>query len=381
MKINNFNLCYCLNAFDLDNFNYSEKFLEIHNHFAELRQQLDYCNPLALGLWTNAKFIEELQLNSFLDFIKSFLETNNYYVFTLNAFPYGVFHNQPVKAKVYKPDWRDKKRMSFTCKSADFLSELLPLEIQGSISTVPGAYKFDLNDVNEDISLISKHLIQTAEHFARIYEQTGKKIYLAVEMEPDCLWESPQEFIEFYHENLADDKYASEYIGVCYDTSHQELLQRTMPGEGLQLLIDNNIKIAKIQLSAGVKSKNVGLAALGELKVFSEAIYLHQTRKFAPNGKIIQQFRDIPNEIQDSNDGYLCSHFHIPLFSESISDALIPAKSELLMVLDKLKKTPEICDNIEIETYTYGVLPKIFNKHSLINNITKEYEWVIKSLT
>ena len=380
MEINDLNLCYCLNAFDFNTLKYSEKFLEIHNHFNQIRKDLNYTKPFALGLWTNAKFIQELQSKEFLNFIKDFLKKNNYYVFTLNAFPYGDFHNKPVKAKVYRPDWRDEKRMLFTCKSADFLSELLPLTVQGSISTVPGAYKYDLNDLNKDTELIAKHFIKTAECFARIYERTGKRIYLAVEMEPDCLWESPQEFIEFYHKYLADNKYASEYIGVCYDTSHQELLQRLAPGDGLQLLIDNNIKIAKIQLSTALKTKRADISAFDALKLFSEPVYLHQTRVFSSDGKILHSFSDIPNEMLDSYEGFFCSHFHVPLFTDYISDTLMPAKSELQIVLAKLKEDPKICNNIEIETYTYGVLPQILNKHSLIENITKEYKWVIKSL-
>jgi hypothetical protein len=381
MKINNLNLCYCLNAFNLPTLENEKKFSKIHNCFNKVRNSINFNECFALGLWTNAKFIDQCKYHGFLDYIKKFLKEYNYSVFTLNAFPYGEFHNIKVKEKVYRPDWRDQKRLDFTCNSADILNELLPLGVQGSISSVPGAYKYDLKNLPIDNLLIAKHLIKTAEYFSRIYENTGKKIILALEMEPDCLWESPVEFVEFYQKYLSENKYATEYIGVCYDTSHQELIHRLNPGSGLQFFIDNNIKIAKIQLSAALKTKQATILDFQDLKSFDEYVYLHQTRLFSSTGNIMKSFRDIPETFNGATDGFLSSHFHIPVFIEDISDRLLPAKSELKAVLNLLKKTPKICSNIEIETYTYNVLPQILNKQTLIENITEEYKWIIKSLT
>jgi len=41
---------------------------------------------------------------------------------------------------------------------------------------------------------------------------------------------------------------------------------------------------------------------------------------------------------------------------------------------------PEICSNIEIETYTYAVLPKSIKGQSLEESIAREYQWVTKQL-
>ena len=44
------------------------------------------------------------------------------YVFTINGFPYGAFHGTPVKAEVYRPDWRDPERLRYTNQLADLLA-------------------------------------------------------------------------------------------------------------------------------------------------------------------------------------------------------------------------------------------------------------------
>src|ERR1700755_1961752 len=63
------------------------------------------------------------------------------YVFTINAFPFGPFHGVRVKEHVYLPDWRSAERVTFTADSAAGLAAILPDGVEGSISTVPGAFK------------------------------------------------------------------------------------------------------------------------------------------------------------------------------------------------------------------------------------------------
>ena len=59
----------------------------------------------------------------------------------INAFPFGPFHGVRVKEQVYLPDWRSAERVAFTANSAAVLAAILPDGIDGSISTVPGAFK------------------------------------------------------------------------------------------------------------------------------------------------------------------------------------------------------------------------------------------------
>ena len=62
-------------------------------------------------------------------------------MFTVNGFPHGTFHGQPVKADVHAPDWSHDERVDYTLRLAEILSALLPDGVDGTISTSPLSYK------------------------------------------------------------------------------------------------------------------------------------------------------------------------------------------------------------------------------------------------
>ncbi len=122
------------------------------------------------------------------------------YCFTLNGFPYGVFHGQRVKNKVYLPHWADRKRLDHTVRLAKILSVLLPEGESGSISTVPVGYKTHLGEKDMEQSL--EFLARAVLELALLEQQTGKRISLALEPEPDCLLENALSAISFFKDVL-----------------------------------------------------------------------------------------------------------------------------------------------------------------------------------
>jgi len=54
--------------------------------------------------------------------LKKFLEDNDMYIYTANAFVYGHFKGDKVKEQVYEPDWRTEERSSYVMKVADILA-------------------------------------------------------------------------------------------------------------------------------------------------------------------------------------------------------------------------------------------------------------------
>ena len=72
-------------------------------------------------------------------------------------------------------------------------------------------------------------------------------------------------------------------------------------------------------------------------------------------------------------------HFHIPLHSpatawyESTSD-------HVTGVLDLLKKNPSLCSHLEMETYTWEVLPAALKNRSVVDQLVAEYEWTLKTV-
>jgi hypothetical protein len=372
MKISdNQHLCYSLNVYPGTGLD--RKLDTLRNAVPKIRKNIRHrkfaTEPFAAGLWLDIQTVNELQDKARLEELKRVLDESGLYVFTVNAFPYGEFHGRIIKKKVYEPDWATDERLKYTCMVADILSELLPEGVSGSISTLPGTY----GKVSADKSrLIADNLLRCTDYLKELEERKGKRIVLAVEMEPDCLWDSPEGFAEFYSRNISGSE-SAEYLGVCYDTCHQELL-KNKPGEGLDILCEARVPIAKIQLSSAIRALSADSKQALE-HYFNDDVYLHQTCA----GE--QRFPDLPEALASAgrNSDWKI-HYHVPVYGEHLNDGLRTASEELEAVLKKIKQGDISCSHLEIETYTYSVLPDELRKLSLEESIAAEYDWVLDKL-
>src|SRR5690242_13933208 len=73
--------------------------------------------------------------------LRHWLDTNTCYVFTINGFPFGKFHGRPVKERVFQPDWASEERLEYPNRLFEILVRILPNDIDGSLSTLPGSFK------------------------------------------------------------------------------------------------------------------------------------------------------------------------------------------------------------------------------------------------
>ncbi len=377
MKLDGRHLCYSLNVFPSDA-DVGRRVADIGLKFGRVRESLGMSEgePFALGFWSDSHLTGQMADKSNISLVRNFLESKGYYVFTLNAFPYGEFHGKPVKSGVYLPDWTSALRADFTCRAADFLAEVKPPGICGSISTLPGGYTKFLSCREECEKEMARNLIKVADYLAGLEESRGAEIVLSVEMEPDCIWEDCGGFLEFYDRHLRSSQNARRHIGVCYDTSHQELTGYA-PGEGLEMLVSGGVRIGKIQLSAALETLGASSGDLAALQPFAESVYLHQTRVKDAGGGVCRRFDDIPRELDGDYPGCrIVSHFHVPVFCSGIGPRIRAARSELLAVLEKTRRDPGICTGLEIETYTYNVLPESLKSPSVEESIAREFKWV-----
>jgi hypothetical protein len=103
---------------------------------------------------------------------KEWLYENNAYVFTMNGFPYGGFHDTVVKDQVHAPDWTTSDRLAYTLRLFHILTALLPEGLEGGISTSPLSYKhwFDTSDKLEEAKLIAtKKILLVAEELSNYF--------------------------------------------------------------------------------------------------------------------------------------------------------------------------------------------------------------------
>jgi len=347
----------------------AQKMNALRGTLAEIRALPGQPAPFPVGLWLDNGAAMELQGPKGDSWIAETLDMG-YCAYTANAFPFGTFHGASVKTDVYHPDWTTPERVKYTIAVANVLARLCPPGRNASISTLPGGYKTHMAET--DLPCIAANLLKTAEAFAHIQEETGIRVRLAVEMEPDCLWEAPAEFTAFYDKFLRHSPYA-EHIGVCYDTCHQELLAGN-PGDGLRHLEKRQVPIVKIQLSAAIST--AAQSAWDALAAsFQDKVYLHQTRVLE-NGAVAAKWADLPEALASGDRRMWRCHFHVPVFLDKIPGGLAAAKGELLETIRILKLNPAICDTLEIETYSYNVLPDFLKEKSLADCLAKEAAYI-----
>ena len=319
--------------------------------------------PIGLRLSNRATLeVDERASREFMEW----LEVNRAFVPTLNGFPYGTFHGPPLKEAVYLPDWRDMERMEYTNRLATLLDRWLPDDEAGSISTLPVALTRHLD--REDVSLVRRHLRRSLEHLDLLRQESGKKILLCLEPEPGCFLATTGDAAEFI-ERLEYPDSMREMIGVCFDCCH-EAVEFQEPGISIQRLMERGIAVGKVQVSSALRLTDPDESALAP---FSEPCYLHQTVIRNREG-VVQRYRDLPDALRahpgKPGDEWRV-HFHLPIFWGG--DAGVGTTASFITEL-----LPFIEDGmlLEIETYTWEVLPPELKTAAMAESIIREIMWL-----
>lgn len=348
----------------------------ITNYALKVKERIAPDMPYPLGLRFSAGAVEEFAAPDTLDLFKEFLDVNSLYVTGINGFPYGTFHGTAVKSAVYQPDWTTRERVNYTMKLCSILAALLPDGMNGNISTVPLGYKPDCDADSKKFYI--KRISEMADFLKQLHQESGKKVSLAIEPEPDCIIENCAELIDWFGKFDAASDAAREYVGVCLDTCHFAV-EFEDPLEVMQKLEAADIKIERIQLSSAI-STTISEDSLNALNPFIDPVYLHQTKIKKADGSIVS-LPDLTEETLKQTlqyrDATLRTHFHVPLFFEG-TDLLQSTHTDL---------SPEFFAHatqrnypLEIETYTFDVLPPEIKPKNIIDSLVMEHEWVMEKL-
>ena len=350
--------------------------------------------PLGVGLRLGGQAVDALASPAALERLTSFLSGENYYVFTLNGFPYGAFHGQPVKDGAYRPDWSDPVRLGYTNHLADILAKLLPDGHAGSISTVPATFKPWASNM---IDQITENLVTHVAHLVQIRQNTGKVIALALEPEPFCYLETIEETVRFFKESLLSqrsidllaklsglnpaqaDEAMHRHIGVCYDVCHAAV-EFEDAKDSISVLRNAGIRIEKLQLSSALRLAPATQATLDALKRFDEPVYLHQVVQRRADGSL-HRFEDIAPALKTADQvsgSEWRVHFHVPVFLAELPE--FGTTQAFLAEVLELHRQEKISDHLEVETYTWDVLPPSLRKLPLDQAIGREMRWVMNEL-
>ena len=388
-----YHVTYCTNIHPGENWKLTKNSLE--QYVLKIKEKVSEKEAFGIGLRLSNKASNELGVGEELASFKNWLDDNQLYVFTMNGFPYGNFHDEKVKDLVHAPDWTTPERVAYTKRLFDQLAYLIPDSVSGGISTSPISYKH----WHKTASLIetafetgARNITEIILHLHELEKRTGKYLHLDMEPEPDGLIENSDEFVAFFNEYLipiatkilkekngldaavAYD-YIHRYITICYDICHFSLAFEA-PEDTFKKLKDAGIKVGKIQVSAALKvvyDQADKEEIWQSLSAFDESTYLHQVTEKV--GDKVLTYNDLTSFIEERNDfSEIRVHFHVPIFLEKFGE-LLSTQDTIKDVLDYIKEH-NVTEHLEIETYTWEVLPAAL-KIELSDCIVREMEWLV----
>lgn len=375
------------------------------SHFAILQESLPSVKgrvspdkPMGVGLRLANQASQDLQDTALVATFRQWLDDNGLYVFTMNGFPYGGFHNTRVKDQVHTPDWTTNDRADYTIRMFRILAQLLPDTLtDGGISTSPISYRYWWKTPDELAGATetgTRQMLRVVEELIALRRQTGKLLHLDIEPEPDGILESGPEFLDWYQTwllpigitylgeklGLSADEAATairDHIQLCYDVCHFAVGYEN-PVSVLDQLQARGIRVGKIQVSSALKVDFSSQAdeKLAAIAGFDEPTYLHQVVARLADGSL-KRFADLPEALEAFDAATHQEwrvHFHVPLFVDTYG--LLESTQSAIREVLALNQERPFTDQLELETYTWGVLPESMQL-PLNESISREMAWVM----
>lgn len=324
--------------------------------------------------------------------LKAFLDDNDMYLYTVNAFPYGPFKNTLVKEQVYEPDWRSDERAVYTMQVADILAETAAPGIEPTIQSPPLGFKPRVTGPDV-VAAYTRQVLRTVAHLVELERQTGRTVRLALEPEPHCFLETTEEAVDYFTNHLYADTAAAslaeqtglsneeahaalrEHLGMVYDICHQAVEYEDV-GVSLRTLADHGIPVFKLQEAAAVRVPEVTQETVDAMREFADTVYLTQTVE-RRDGRL-NRFLNLEDAFaaweRDPGPREWRTHFHVPVFLDDLG----AFKTTRFAIEDALKfhRENKLSPQLEIETYTWDVLPDHLKTGDIVDYVTRELEWV-----
>jgi len=327
------------------------------------------------------------------DKLKKFLADNDMYIYTANAFVYGHFKGAAVKEQVYEPDWRSEERTQYTINVADVLADVCPPGSAPSIQTAPLGFKARVTGPDV-VASYTENVLRVVALLIALVAKTGRIVQLALEPEPFCFLETTDETIAYFKDHIFTGRAAERlatlahipvaeaigalrrHLGIVYDICHQAVEYEDITAS-LQKLVDAGVPIFKLQEAAALYVPEVTQGAVDTLKRYAKTIYLTQTLE-KRNGKLnrylnvddaIAAFEKDPGGPREWR-----THIHVPVFLDDLGQF----RTTRFAIEDALrfhKKTP-LSRHLEVETYTWDMLPDSLKTGDIVDYVCRELDWV-----
>src|SRR5688572_5562957 len=373
--------------------NWEQLWKSVNTYLPAVKARVAPHEKFGVCLRTSAPSVELLsQEPSKVADLKQFFKDNDLYLYTANAFVYGVFKKQVIKEDVYEPDWATPERREYTKKVANLLAELAPEGINPSIQSAPLGFKPKVTG-DDVVETYTSNVIRVVAHLVELKKKTGQTVPLGLEPEPRCHLETTDETVTYFEKHLFSGRPAQrlakatglneadaaqamrDFTGVVFDIGHQSVGYEDIP-TSLQKLVDHGIKVTKLQEAASMSMPEVTQKTVDALQAYAKTVYLSQTCE-KKDGKTTW-YLNLEDAFEafkkDPGPREWRTHFHVPVFLDDLGP-FRTTRFALEQALAFHKKTP-LSDHLEIETYTWDVLPSHLKTGDIVEYVTREIDWV-----
>jgi len=267
-------------------------------------------------------------------------------------------------------------------------------DIEGSVSTVPGAFRAEVKG-EADVAAMAAGILRHAAYLANLRARTGRTVLLAIEPEPACYLETVDDVIPFFEDRLfapsavaaiaretgtalsVDD--VRRHVGICLDACHMAV-EFERPADLVERLSAAGIRICKVQLSSALRLEaRRGTDVRASLQPFAEDVYLHQVVQRTGGGSLVR-YTDLPEAlaaaraVEAPEEAEWRVHFHVPIFMANMK-GFGTTQADLVELL-RLIRRGGVCPYLEVETYTWDVLPAEYRSVDVATAIARELNWV-----
>jgi hypothetical protein len=275
---------------------------------------------------------------------------------------------------------------------ADILAEVAAPHVNPSIQSPPLGFKPRVTGPDV-VEAYTRQVIRVVAHLVQLNQSTGRTVTLALEPEPHCFLETTEEAIAYFTDHL----YSSEavrmlttqtglaktqaeqalrnHLGMVYDICHQAVEYEDI-GASLQALADAGIPVFKLQEAAALRMPEVTRDTVEALRPFADTVYLTQTVE-KRNGELTR-YLNLEDAFaafeQDPGPREWRTHVHVPVFLDDIG----AFKTTRFAIEDALAfhKKNKLSPQLEIETYTWDVLPAEMKTGDIVDYVQRELDWV-----
>ncbi|HZN34193.1 MAG TPA: metabolite traffic protein EboE [Pirellulaceae bacterium] len=359
----------------------------LERHALAVKERYSPAGPMGVGLWLSAAAADELIAKHEVERFGQWLAERGLVPYTLNGFPYGDFHQEVVKHRVYEPTWWQPERLHYTMQLVEIQDTILPKGLEGSISTLPIAWGTPCPDRGE-LEAAAGQLLQAAQWLHKLHEEEGRLIYLCLEPEPGCVFSFADDLVHFLEWQLLrgpDAEIVRQHIRVCHDVCHAAVMFEDQE-DVFKKYAAAGIGVGKIQVSAALRmdldlfeppAAAPRAQAIKQLAQFAEDRYLHQTVVQRDGDNIFYEDLKLALEAETNEPrGQWRVHFHVPIYLQEFG-RLCSTQEQIVQCLAAARKHTT-CQHYEVETYAWGVLPAELKQPDLAAGIAEELAWFDK---